>query len=284
MNQHSLLEYYTTAGPMTEVGDNLDLLQGLPVNVADLREVVQGVLAHVFWAERYGLKLSEEQQKEPGIRTVAGMLARIRELDNQPLRSPRPLAKRLVHNCRGYSLLLVTLLRLQGIPARARCGFGAYFVPGHFEDHWVCEYWSQDDERWVLVDAQLDPLQIRQLQVTFNPLDVPRDQFIVAGKAWQLARTGQQDPDNFGIFDMHGLWFIRGNVMRDFWSLNKVEVLPWDVAGLAAKKEEEVTAEDLALLDEVAALTLGGDEAFAEVRARFENDTRVGIPAGWPEG
>jgi hypothetical protein len=30
-----------------------------------------------------------------------------------------------------------------------------------------------------------------------------------------LCRSGQPDPDTFGIFDMHGLWFVRGNFVRD---------------------------------------------------------------------
>ena len=42
------------------------------------------------------------------------------------------------------------------MPARARCGFGAYFRPGWLEDHWVAEYWDERDNRWFMVDAQLD--------------------------------------------------------------------------------------------------------------------------------
>ena len=72
---------------------------------------------------------------------------------------PRPLDRRLVGNCRRFSVLLVAMLRHQGVPARARCGFGAYFLPNHFEDHWVVEYWNQEGGRWVFVDAQLDELQ-----------------------------------------------------------------------------------------------------------------------------
>ena len=30
-----------------------------------------------------------------------------------------------------------------GVPARARCGFGAYFEKGKFVDHWVTEYWNE---------------------------------------------------------------------------------------------------------------------------------------------
>jgi hypothetical protein len=54
-----------------------------------------------------------------------------------------------------------------------------------------------------------------------------REEFITAGKAWQMCRSGKADPDKFGIFDMHGLRFIWGDVVRDFLALNKVETLPW---------------------------------------------------------
>ncbi|MBK8331835.1 MAG: hypothetical protein IPL07_05490 [Acidimicrobiaceae bacterium] len=44
-----------------------------------------------------------------------------------------------------------------GRPGSARrCGFGAYFVPGFYEDHWVAEYWDPEERRWTMVDAQLD--------------------------------------------------------------------------------------------------------------------------------
>ena len=39
-------------------------------------------------------------------------------------------------NCRDFSTMLCTVLRYQNTPARARCGFGAYFLPDHYEDHW----------------------------------------------------------------------------------------------------------------------------------------------------
>jgi len=48
---------------------------------------------------------------------------------------------------------------------------------------------------------------------------------------------------------------VRCNVVRDLAALGGVEVLPWDAWGLAAKDEPEVTADDLALLDAVAAAT-----------------------------
>ncbi|MDY6875585.1 MAG: transglutaminase-like domain-containing protein [Chloroflexota bacterium] len=279
------LEYYACPDLITDPGEQAELFNGLPTHISALCHVVQGVLLHIFWTGRYGVELSEERKQEVNIRQVSHMLARIREMDDQPLTVARPPGKRLVGNCRDFSTLLCAMLRHQGVPARARCGFGTYFEPGHYEDHWVCEYWNTDEERWVLVDAQLDALQRKALQIRFDPHDVPRDQFLVGGKAWQMCRTGEAAPDNFGIFDMHGMWFIRGDLVRDLVSLNKTEVLPWDSWGLIAKEEQGLSAEDTALLDHIAALTLAiavDDKAFSEVRAIYENDERLRLPSDWP--
>jgi hypothetical protein len=198
------------------------------------------------------------------------------ELDASPLTEPRALEKKLLGNCRDHSLLLTALLRHQGIPARARCGFGAYFMPDHFEDHWVVEYWNQGQSRWVLVDAQLDTLQCDVLKISFDTLDVPRDQFIVGGKAWQMCRSGEQDPAQFGIFDLNGLGFVRGNLVRDVASLNKMELLPWDCWGVILKEQLDDPA-DLSLLDEVASLSAEDVPDFETLRACYESDPRLRV-------
>jgi hypothetical protein len=156
------------------------------------------------------------------------------------------------------------LLRARGAPVRARCGFGAYFSPTGFEDHWVCEVWDQEHNAWRLVDAQLDAVQRQAMRIAFDPLDVPRDQFLVAGDAWQCCRNGTADPRRFGILDLRGLWFVRGNLVRDLAAHAKRELLPWDSWGLMANRDPSDAAE-LALLDRVAELTLAGDERHAEV-------------------
>jgi hypothetical protein len=275
------MDYYAGPGLMTDPGEHADLFDGLPTNIPALCQVVQGLLLHVFWAERYGVALSEERQREVGIRRVSEMLARIQGMDDRALAVERVLDKKLVGNCRDFSVLLCAMLRARGVPARARCGFGAYFTPGMYEDHWVCEYWNGDAGRWVMVDAQLDALQREVLEIPFDPCDVPRDQFLVGGKAWRMCRAGGADPEKFGIFDMHGLWFIRGDLVRDLLALNKVEVLPWDGWGVIAKPDEELSPDDIALLDRVAELTFVDDPPFAEVRAIYEGDARVRTPPGY---
>ena len=237
-----------------------------------------GLVVHVHWAERYGLKLSAQRRAEVQLRKTEPMLQRILELDARPLTELRPLEKRLAGNCRDFSTLLCSILRSQGVPARARCGFATYFWPEKYEDHWVCEYWRQEEGRWILVDAQIDALQQQVLSIDFDTLDVPRDKFVVAGKAWYMCRQGEADPGDFGIFDMRGLWFIRGNLVRDIAALNKMELLPWDSWGLADCRDEDLTPDDCQLLDKLAQATMADPTNDELIRKLYEDD-RIRVPA-----
>lgn len=270
----SIFTYFTQYGTISNPGTHASLFENLPTSIPDLVKLVQGVTIHVFWTERYGFKAPPERMAELQLRTMEKRLARTLELDPRLLTEPRPIEKKLLGNCRDHSLLLVAMLRHQGIPARARCGFGAYFLPDHFEDHWVVEYWNTEQSRWMFVDAQLDELQQDALKINFDVLDVPRDQFIVGGKAWQMCRSGKQDADKFGIFNMKGLGFVRGNLVRDVASLNKMELLPWDCWGMMLKDTLDDPS-DLVALDEVAALTADDVPELETLRARYESDPRL---------
>ena len=267
--------YFSQFGKMTNPGPYADLYAGLPSDLPSLVKVVQGLIVHVFWGERYGLNLSEDRQAEVQLRTMPRRLARSLELDPSPLTSTRPNEKKIVGNCRDFSITLASMLQSRGIPARPRCGFGAYFMANHFEDHWVCEYWNEAEQRWVLVDAQMDKLQRGVLGIQFNTLDVPRDQFIVGGAAWKMCRSGQADPDQFGIFDMNGIDFVKGDFLRDIASLNKIELLPWDCWGLIFNDYAILPPDDLSLLDGLADLTEADVPDFDRVRQIYESDPRL---------
>jgi hypothetical protein len=278
MTAQHILAFYTRPAAMTSSGRHARLFRGLPPDVADLVRVVQGLLLHEHFAPAYGVTLSDERRGESHIRTVERMLDRLLAHDSQLLSSTRPIDKRLVGVCRHFTVLLVAMLRAAGVSARARCGFGAYFNAGRFEDHWVCEYWRSTERRWVLVDAQMDELQRAQLAIDFDVLDVPRDRFLIASDAWAQCRSGT-DPMKYGIFDLRGLWFVAGNVVRDFAALNNIEMLPWDVWGAMPRREEPLKDDQLALIDRVAVLTRAPDAAFAELQALYESYDRLRVPA-----
>ncbi|MFO1080118.1 MAG: transglutaminase domain-containing protein [Reyranellaceae bacterium] len=259
---------------MTDPGAAAALLDGLPADAAALAAVVQGLLIHQHIAPAYGVALTAAQQDEPHLRPVAALLEHLTATDPRPLHAARPPEQRLAAVCRHFTVLHVALLRRHGLAARARCGFAAYFEPGQFVDHWVSEYWHEAAARWVLADAQLDARQCEIFGIDFDPLDVPRDRFLVAGEAWRRCRAGEADPQAFGILDLRGPWFVAGNVVRDVAALNNREMLPWDVWGAMPRADEAI---DEKLFDRLAEISRAPDRS-PDALQEACRDPRVAVP------
>lgn len=248
---------YAQTGPLTDLSSYHAYLACLPTTVADLCRVVQGLLVQVFWHRSHPIWSDHERSCVIEARHAATKLAALLELDSRPLTVARPPEQRLPATSRDYSVLLVALLRHQGIPARSRCGFATYIAPQRYEDHWLVEYWNTDEGRWVLVDPQMDEEQRSALCVAFDPLDVPRSRFLCSGAAWQCCRSGAIDPALFGAFEDRGMHAIRCTLIRDLAALNRIEMLPWDRWGLMLLPDEMLDDADMTLLDTIAQATIG---------------------------
>ncbi|MGH3399261.1 MAG: transglutaminase-like domain-containing protein [Streptosporangiaceae bacterium] len=276
-----ILAYYTRPEVMTAMGRYAPLVEPLPRDIAGLAAVGQGLIVHEHMAEQgYGVPLTEADRASVHTRPVERILAQIVARDDRPLGIAREPAGRLPGNCRHFTVLMTALLRAQGTPARARCGFGAYFGGDMFEDHWVGEYWNAGQGRWALVDAQIDARQLGWFPIDFDVTDVPRDRFLVAGQAWASYRAGQADPDKFGlsVINESGDWWIAANLMRDAAALLNIELLPWDVWGAMPGPADPI-GEDLAtLFDRLAKLTQEPDGTLAELRQLMHDDDRLRVP------
>ena len=274
------LAFYTRPGVMTSAGRHAPLLQGLPGDVAGLAAIAQGLLIHEFIAPAYGVTLSEQERGSVHIRPAEELLEQIIAGDGRPLTAAREPQGRLASNCRGFTVLMVALLRAQGTPARARCGFGGYFTEGLFEDHWVCEYWHAGQQRWVLADAQIDGRQRELFPIDFDVTDVPRDRFLIAGDAWARCRSGAADPGKFGLsmIGEAGDWWIAATLMRDAAALGNLELLPWDCWGAMPAEDEPIGDARGALFDRLAALTQAPDRGFDELRRLVTGDDRLRVP------
>jgi hypothetical protein len=262
---------------MSSPGKYATLFVGLPRDLEELRRIVPGLLLHEHMASAYGVSLSPERRGEAQIRPVEEMLDRIVAHRDAPLSVARSPEQRAIGVCRHFTLLLASMLRSQGTPARARCGFAGYFEPGRWLDHWVCETWGEAQRNPILVDPQIDDVQRRLFAMKIDPLDVPRDRFLVAGEAWRQCRAGLLDPAKFGIMDMHGYWFIAANVLRDAAALCRVEMLPWDIWG-AMDREDPTDAATLQFFDDIAALKCQPEPTLDGLRKRFERDERLHVP------
>lgn len=265
------LGFYATPGRFTTLQDG-DFPAG---QIGEVVKVVQGLLVYDVVAQPfYGVELTPTQADAIHERDTARLLAIAATVDARPLTQERPPASRVGARCHAFSRLTVAFLRAAGVPARARCGFGAYFLPGWFEDHWVAEYWNAETEQWQMVDAQLDEIWQKMIGFAGDALAITASEFVTAGHAWKAWRRGELDAGRCGLtaISEHGAHWIAGNLRLDLASLNKVEMLPWDLWGASWEPGEQPTDAQLDLFDTVAELTVDPDARFGELRSRYEND------------
>jgi hypothetical protein len=261
-------EFYRTQSKLSDPGEYAALFDALPDDLDSLCRAVRGIYVHYMSG-----RIDKARKPEVDLRTVRAILERGQALDARPLKVARTRPKKVVGCCRDAALLLCSMLRHKGIPARVRVGFATYIKVGLGLkplklDHAVTEYWDAAAERWKLVDAEQDEALIQHNQLDFDVHDIPRDRFLVGGRAWQMARRGEANPDLFcgGPDDFFkGIWAIRNRMLGDLSALNKTELLLWDSWGWM-EYDFKPSEADNALLDHIAEITQQGDEAFDEIR------------------
>lgn len=244
------IERWISQSAMSDVGRHTAALAELPSSVSALNGVVQGVIIHTDLLSAYGVDESRFDRISRETLPVAERLALILDNDARALTVRRAPARRTVGTCRDFALMLCAFLRSKRTPARVRCGFANYLGDG-WEDHWVCEYWDEANQRWHLSDAQLDDVLKEKCRITFDPADTPRQSFMTAGQAWTACRAGEYDSDRFGHGETKGLWFVKVNVARDHYAVNDRETSAWDAWRAATKSRRVVFDQDHAWLDSI---------------------------------
>jgi hypothetical protein len=273
------LRFYATHSPVTDPHQYHDLLADLPAHPVELCHIQHGLVIHLALGHLYGWTIPQERLPHAELRGVAAIIAQIQALDAQPLHVPRPPERRFVGHCRVSAVLLCAMLRAHGIPACARAGFWAYHgegFNGNTWDHWICEYWNEVEQRWILIDPEQDDVLVADAAVTIDPYDIPRDRFITAGQAWLACRSGEADPARLGLDPTDaGIDYVRGQLLRDFGALNKWEAAGADKWGLSGMAATALSARDMEVLDQVAAATHDGPPAFTSIRALYLSDPRL---------
>ena len=289
------IQYYMKAGLFTDLSKHRERLDAIADNPECICQIVQGLLVHDSWAEAYGIKFQDDDDYLSMNMNMSDLLGKIIRLDPRPLTIARMPENRAVTCCREFATLACAMLIAKGIPARSRCGFARYFSNEILCDHWVVEYWN--GIRWITNDPQIDPLQLSTLpkwgidvgvNSSLNVHDLTEDNFYVAGKAWKLCRKGELDPMTCGIHDIRGLWFVRGQLLRDFAALNKIQPvvhlartlhgLDWKSWRLMSVDDNELTDSEISLLDYIADLTLDVDNNIEKIQKAYSENKLLQIP------
>lgn len=310
------LVYYSKQGQLSGLGKHTQAAKELSSDICCLTEVVQGIILHDMWIDRYKVKPKPSQWCRVLSPSMEDLLDTVVGVNNTEPFERREPGERVIACCREFSTMLCGVLRAKGIPARARCGFAPYLAKeGYYEDHWMCEAW--DEDRWQRIDPQIDSFQLRTIKsyakdhtelgehyrsmlLELDPLNLKPGDFLTAGEVWIKCRSGEMDFNRFGIdVDLSrykikstpfGEWFVRGNLLRDFLALNKIEVLPF-VEGLEKKKtywddwaimkpEYVATKEDEVLLDLIAKMTLDPDNNLESIQKLYTSNIHFHPPVG----
>ena len=270
-------EYYQHDGPMTALAAHAAEFRALPRDLAPLCEVVQGVSdssRHRALALRpHPHRSAARRRPHPG--PMAQMLSRIHALDARPLTDARDVvsspAQRmppfLAHAApdpaptRECPRVRDAASARTSRPASSRTiGSASIGTPPRSAGSW----WTRSSTRSSAKPSILTSIRPTPRATSSSSPATP----------WQMCRTWRRRPRRIRPhpYPPEGLWFVAGNILRDLASLNKMEMLPWDVGERWRWATRRSTDEKKALLDRVAALTLAGDDAFAAMRAAYESD------------
>jgi Transglutaminase-like superfamily len=273
------IDAYAHQSAYSDPRTHADLFDQLPRGVDDVAAVVRNLIVH-YRADGDGL--SPERLAEIDSRWIDRMLDIDQRRFGAPLAEPRPLKERVAGCCRDFSLLTVSALRHQGVPARTRIGFADYFEAPFHHDHVIVDYWN--GERWVFIDPELGPAG----PWAFDPADMPRlagarrgevsppvEPFATSAQVWTAFRRGEIDDQSYGVapdLPFCGGWFIANYVFNELAHRQRDELLLWDVWGGMSDKLDH----DLDLVDDIAALLLaadaGDESAEKELAERYAAD------------
>jgi hypothetical protein len=279
MNQESL-EFYRSHSEFTNPGKYAYLFENLPSEPADLQKIISGIRVN-FYSDQLvlGYRAAPDRLPEIELRTVENMLAQTLALSPGTLGIERPVNKRVVGTCRDAALMMCSLFRHRGIPARIRVGFSPSQLSflNMIRDHSVCEYWDASEEKWIILEAELTQkhLEFHRSKTNVDLTNLQFPYFEHAGTA--VTRWLNGNRDRYDYLDQ-GFWFFRNLFLRDVAFLNKVEVNIWDYWGVMLEEPGLSSEPTVAMLRELGA----GDQQSAEftekVRDNYRKEKRLQVP------
>jgi len=291
-----LLGFYRTQTEITDPGPHVDAYNALPEHIPALCRTFQQNMVHMWWISEEAYGFTREMLEAGGrdilgeisLRTVAEMLDWILERDPRPLTELRTPPMRLVGNCRDYSVLLVSVLRHRGIPARARTGAARYLHPdgSHLEDHWICEFWNGADGRWQQADPQIDGVMTTSLKLPFDPIDLPEGQFLTGWQCYDELASERVKSEEIGYPPDHcGMGYVLNKMLIDLASLTGAEVFPWAGWGIGGPDRGTVPG-DRAVVERMVELLRGIDEpaVLQEAHDAMATHERLRCPSGYSAG
>ena len=268
----SVLDFYRKYSEFTDPVEYAYLYKNLPDSLPELCNLIKSQFIHPY-AElpQYRDQIPKERWDESiNYPTVKSVLEGLIKYDSRGLVSDRKPEDRLVLGCRDYAILLASILKHRGIPARARYGHATYIAPGLHISHVICEVWNENDKRWMLVDPGLDMI------------DFSRDKFDFSNEAWLKLQKKEIDPNLFGIPGKYsGMVSIVSKVCADLASILGTEYTTYQyppILDYAFKNNNQIPTEHIETLNRISELMKSLDaENLSKLQEIYNNTSQIQI-------
>ena len=287
-----ILDFYRQTSCFTDLGYYKEFAKKLPDDVEKLCALQRMQIIHPvilqnankgiedkdawIWGNLNQISPTRLIYEEDYFPTAQSMIAELLR-KNSNYNAEREAKDKIHITCRGQAILLASILKAKGIPARARSGFAGYIRnDGTCWDHWITEYFDENEECWKLIDAD-------EHCPGENLDDVPFEKYIFGAEAWIGVRNGKykeesivyaSEPVTLGLKAA-----IRG-LFYDFHALMNNEIIFLHMPKYISQKDYKLTEEELKELDELAKLMLNPNDNFEKLQEIWETKTKFRILQG----
>ncbi len=247
-DENSVLDFYCQYSSYTNPGKYEYLYENLPDSLPALCQLIQKQFMHIVaeYPSYKDVMPSESQYDITKYTTIESILEALYHKDSNGLIINRKPEDRLVFSCQNYALMLASMLKFKGIPARVRYGHATYLIPDFHASHVICEVWNKTEKRWMLVDPNV------------NMIDFSRDKFDFSNEAWLQMQNGAIDPNSFGFPGKYsGEGSITGKISADMASLLGTEfplTMYSPIMEYYFKDEKQLPQEQIKILDSISEL------------------------------
>jgi hypothetical protein len=285
-----VLNHYLKFGIYTNPGLYGDKLRNdLPDDIREIGFLVRKNLIHRSTLAAGNIGTNEDlrfgdmtkvpwyrQPEDDILVTATAMLAELYRRDERGLTINREPENKIVVTCRFTAILMASILKSKGIPARVRSGHAPYFDMGKLgqvsADHWINQYWNKEESRWITIDVDGS----LSLNDDFDPYNILDKKFDFPAVAWLNIRSGKIDPNYFyNATPMQGAIVVLWSLFYDFHSLMNNEILytfgPKCGYGIP-DKFKTLTEKELKRVDHLASLMREPDKNFDELRNIWETE------------
>ena len=268
----SVLDFYCQYSSFTDPGEYAYLYANLPDSLPELCSLIKSQFIHPYGElNKYREQIPKERWNEMySYPSVKSILEGLLSYDSSGIVNDRKPEDRLVLICRHNSILLVSILKSRGIPARVRYGHATYLIPDFHTSHAICEVWNDNEKRWMLVDPSMDMV------------DFSRDKFDFSNDAWLQMQKGEIDPKLYGIPGRYsGMGSILAKLCGDLASILGTEYTITQYAPIFDYVFEErgpLPDEDIETLNRISELMKSLDaESLSELQEIYNSTPQIQI-------